>query len=810
MLCFLSGRRKGEDRKGFALCVMFTFVATVASAWREPVGSPIEWTHLSSETGDIPAPGTSTEQTASLVLDVDKDGINDFIIASRERGPSVVWYRRTVNGWTKYVIDSSPLPIEAGGAAFDIDGDGDLDTIFGADASDNKIWWWENPYPNYDPNIPWTRREIKSSGENKHHDQVVGDFDGDEKPELVFWNQNAKKLFLAKIPKDPKNVGAWPYKEIFSWKSGEFEGLAKFDIDGDGKLDIVGGGRWFKHKSGTDYIANVIDDRQKFSRVAVGQLKKGGWAEVVFVTGDSHGPLKWYEWTGKEWFGHELLNQVIHGHSLEVADFDGDGSLDIFCAEMRQWSSGKDDHPGARMWIFLGDGKGNFRKTEIASGYDNHETRVTDLDGDGDLDLLSKPYAWDAPRLDVWLNNGTKTGVKKLSLDKWERHVVDDEKPWRAVFIASADIDGDGRKDIVTGGWWYKNPGTPDGAWKRNTIGSPLNNMAAVYDFDGDGRADVLGTEGQGSRSNSDFVWARNDGSGRFTILKNIAPAEGDFLQGVAVARFSNLGPLEVALSWHAAGYGVQMLTIPSRPERDMWSWRKLSRTSQDEQLSVGDIDRDGTLDLLLGTKWLCNGCPHYPRRARAVDQWLGTNWLRWRRQTLSNTLGSPDRNRLADINGDGCVDAVVGFEAISIPGKLVWYEQPCNEATGFWTEHMIATVVGPMSLDVADMDGDGDLDVIVGEHNLKNPASAKLYVFENVDGKGNIWVPHLVSIGDEHHDGAILVDIDGDGDLDIISIGWSHNRVLLYENKAVDKMVHTNWLQPLLAPLSPIVWPLA
>jgi hypothetical protein len=58
--------------------------------------------------------------------------------------------------------------------------------------------------------------------------------------------------------------------------------------------------------------------------------------------------------------------------------------------------------------------------------------------------------------------------------------------------------------------------------------------------------------------------------------------------------------------------------------------------------------------------------------------------------------------------------------------------------------------------------------------------------VFENVDGKGEAWSPHLLSVGDEHHDGTILVDIDGDGDLDIISIGWGHGKVLLYENKSI------------------------
>ncbi len=127
----------------------------------------------------------------------------------------------------------------------------------------------------------------------------------------------------------------------------------------------------------------------------------------------------------------------------------------------------------------------------------------------------------------------------------------------------------------------------------------------------------------------------------------------------------------------------------------------------------------------------------------------------------------------------------MVGFEAISKPGDLVWYEQP-PAAADPWIRHPIATVIGPMSLDVADMDGDGDLDVVVGEHNLAHPESAKLYVFENADGRGGRWIGHIVAIGDEHHDGAILADIDGDGDLDIVSIGWGHSRVLLYENRAV------------------------
>jgi hypothetical protein len=88
------------------------------------------------------------------------------------------------------------------------------------------------------------------------------------------------------------------------------------------------------------------------------------------------------------------------------------------------------------------------------------------------------------------------------------------------------------------------------------------------------------------------------------------------------------------------------------------------------------------------------------------------------------------------------------------------------------------------MSLDVGDINKDGDSDVVIGEHNLSNPASARTVIFENQDGKGTNWTQHIVYTGDEHHDGTQLVDIDGDADLDIISIGWGHNLVLLYENK--------------------------
>jgi FG-GAP-like repeat len=162
-----------------------------------------DWAHLSSLTGDLPVAGESDQQTASLVLDVDQDGRNDFVIGMREVAPALVWYQRHAVGWERHVIEPDLLPIEAGGAFHDIDRDGDPDIVMGEDYSGNHMYWWENPLPSGDPHGRWRRHVIKDSGANMHHDQVFGDFDGDGAAELVFWNQHANRLFLAEIPADP-------------------------------------------------------------------------------------------------------------------------------------------------------------------------------------------------------------------------------------------------------------------------------------------------------------------------------------------------------------------------------------------------------------------------------------------------------------------------------------------------------------------------------------------------------------------------------------------------------------------------------
>ncbi len=695
--------------------------------------------------------------------DIDGDGFVDVLAASgRNAMDGLFWYKYPA--WSKYRIHEGSFSTFMQVA--DIDGDGDLDAVIpkGEDIGES-VWWYENPRPLGNPSKdPWIEHLI---GAGWAHDLEVADMDGDGRIDVVGRYSDAS-MFLQVAPDVWQKVllqGRWA------------EGSALADLDGDSDLDLLNGGWWLRNPLPDGNIADplewqtIIFDDNWEAQIGVGAADLNGDGRTDALLAPSHNMkqmgLYWYEQpesVSGEWVKHAVDTTVNNIHNVETADMNNDGHVDIVIGEM-YFSDDPDE-----VNVYLGNGTGSTWTKNTIDIHGAHSVYVGDIGNDGDLDIMSAngdEEAPDASPVEIWENLLIQP---KLTLDSWARHVVDSTREWQSLFLYHSDLDNDGKVDIVTGGWWYKNPGKVVEPWVKENIGEPLYNVGAVFDFDLDGNFDVIGSQGHGPEPSSTLVWGKNDGDGHFTILENIQPAQGDFLQGVAVHRFTLDGPVEVALSWEDKAAGVQMLTVPVDASNQLWTWRKISETSQGEQLTAKDIDIDRSIDLLLGTKWLRNEIEAFTPHdiAPAGPQ-------------------EPDRSRLADINNDGLLDAIVGTEAIDTPGKLAWYEHPLS-AIEPWKEHIVSTtVIGPMSVDVADMDHDGDKDIIVGEHFPSSPDSARLIIFENTDFIGQTWVEHLVYMGDEHHDGAQVVDIDGDGDLDIISIGWANSDVLLYENLAVN-----------------------
>src|SRR3990167_9115701 len=107
-------KRGTVRRTALAGILMICFQAQAGFAQQ---GERVPWTHLSSTTGQIPQPDVG-RQVATLILDIDKDGVNDFVVASYEK---MAWFRRSDEGWTRYAIENGAASVrmEAGGDVLD-------------------------------------------------------------------------------------------------------------------------------------------------------------------------------------------------------------------------------------------------------------------------------------------------------------------------------------------------------------------------------------------------------------------------------------------------------------------------------------------------------------------------------------------------------------------------------------------------------------------------------------------------------------------------------------------------------------------
>ena len=329
--------------------------------------------------------GNKMGQTS--LVDVDRDGDLDWIAGCS--GGTIWWFEyRGPDNWVTHTLGQKVLT-EVGGTAFDIDADGWVDQVSGG------TWFRNTRKPREQEFVRYSNGVIA-----KAHDNVAADIDGDDKLDMVAMSDRSG-LFWYKIPADPTKK--WKGHKIGGAVHGGIDPAGVADIDGDGDNDVVRSNVWFENVDGkgTKWAEHKnIDFGQPKARFPlmtktwVVDLDKDGDIDIVQAEGDCvSGRVAWHE--NKNGRGRAWNRYIIAGkggqdfHSVAVADFDNDGDLDVFAGGGPLTS--KPPHKWF-IWENL-DGKGrSWKEHTILSGKRCHEAKAADVDGDGDIDICSKPW----------------------------------------------------------------------------------------------------------------------------------------------------------------------------------------------------------------------------------------------------------------------------------------------------------------------------------------------------------------------------------------------------------------------------------
>lgn len=310
--------------------------------------------------------------------------------------PTLYWYENTGDGWERHVMADVPR-LGVGGTLGDVDGDGRIDVVVGQGLHNSGVYWMEQPE---DPRDRWTPHLVTDDFE-KYHDLAWLDVDDDGEPELVGLSQESETVFYYDVPDDP-TATPWPAADRTVVADDlRCEGLATADVDDDGRTELLAGTYVFHREDDGTWTRESVLEGWDDVRVAVGDLDGDGVPEIVYAEGDSptHGTHM-----GRVAVvdGLSEVTVLAEGlfcpHSLQIADFDGDGSLDVYVAEM---GLGENDDP--EHLVFRNRGDGTFERERVAHGVATHQAQAVDADGDGRIDVVGKTYGPET-HVDVWYN----------------------------------------------------------------------------------------------------------------------------------------------------------------------------------------------------------------------------------------------------------------------------------------------------------------------------------------------------------------------------------------------------------------------
>lgn len=380
------------------------------------------------------------------------------------------------------------------------------------------------------------------------------------------------------------------------------------------------------------------------------------------------------------WTRHTISQAYPGGDGNDAADVDGDGDLDIATS----WEEGQAATISIRPSSSFGSTWSTFTVGSGIAGME--DAKFGDVDGDGRLDVISACEAC----MKVSIHFAPLSPTAYTTAASWTTIEIDTGN-YRWNQIAIADMNGDGRKDIVAGGRRavvnnfdlpakisvFYQPATGQrtaGNWSRVDLSNAGWTMTTeVHDIDGDGLKDILVSDrlylwavpGTSTKDPSltGIRWLRQSPAGTFTNYRIAAP-QGDI-------RFVGYNP-STGLIFDATTNSPNAkwyVHTKATPATDQWSGTVIPTPTSFgtfQAASWGDLDGDGELDVVVSA-------------SGATGTLSGVLWLKGPSFTQRGEVSGPgggekwDNTILYDVDADGDLDIVSTEQNTGL--GLVWFE---------------------------------------------------------------------------------------------------------------------------------------